>query len=102
MMAFVLPLLLAISWVREELRMVEPRTRFGFGIAALLGSAATFFVVLKLLPEPAAIEGDLLLMTLLMGAISIFAGGFVLSIVLISSAVWQAFKRWKFYRSNVS
>ena len=102
MMAFLLPLLLAISWVREELRMVEPRTRFGFGIAAFLGSAATLFVVFSLLPEPAAIEGDLLLMMLLMGGISIFAGGFVLSIVLISRAVWQAFKRWKFYRSNVS
>lgn len=41
-------------------------------------------------------------MTLLMGGASIFAGGFILSIVLISSAVWQAFKRWKFYRSNGS
>lgn len=102
MMAFLVPLLLAISWVREELRMVEPRTRFGFGIAAFLGSAAAFFVILKLLPEPAAIEGDLLLMTLLMGGLSIFAGGFILSIALISSAIWQAFKRWKFYRSNVS
>ena len=102
MMAFVLPLLLAISWVREELRMVGPKTRFGFGIAAFFGSAAAFFVILKLLPEPAAIEGDLLLMTLLMGGTSIFAGGFILSIVLISSAVWQAFKRWKFYQSNVS
>ncbi|MEO1922858.1 MAG: hypothetical protein ABGW84_13355 [Sphingomonadaceae bacterium] len=102
MMAFILPSLLAVSWVREELRLVEPTTRFGFGFAAFFGSAATFFAMLKLLPEPAAIEGDLLLMTLLMGGASIFAGGFILSIVLISSAVWQAFKRWKFYRSNGS
>lgn len=102
MMAFILPSLLAISWVREELRLVEPKTRFGFGIAAFFASAATFSVMLKLLPEPAAIEGDLLLMTLLMGGASIFAGGFILSIVLISSAVWQAFKRWKAYRSNGS
>ncbi len=98
--AFVLPMMLAISWVREELRLAEPKTRFGFGIAALFGSVATFSVILKLLPEPAAIEGDLLLMTLLMGGASIFAGGFILSMALIGSAVWQAFKRWKFYRSN--
>ena len=82
--------------------MVEPKTRIGFGIAAMLVSVTTLFVALKLLPEPAAIEGDLLLMTLLMGGISIFASGFVLSIVLISSAIWQSFKRWKFYRSKVS
>lgn len=99
-LAFVWPQMLAISWVREELRMVEPKTRFGFGIAAFLGSVVTFSIVLKLLPEPAVIEGDLLLMTLLMGGASIFAGGFILSIVLVSSAVWQAFQRWKFYRSK--
>ena len=102
MMAFVLPLLLAISWVREELRMVEPRTRFGFGIATFCGSAITFFVIMKLLPEPAKIEADLPLQTLLMGGISIFAGGLILSIALISSAAWQALKRRKFHRSNVS
>lgn len=101
MMAFLIPLLLAISWVREELRMVEPKTRVGFGIAAFLGSAAAFFVTLKLLPEPAAIDGDLRLMTLLMGGISIFAGGLILSFVLISSGIWQAFERWKFHRNNV-
>lgn len=102
MMAFVLPLLLAILWVRDELRIVEPRTRFGFGVAAFFGSAATFFVMMKMLPEPAEIERDLLLQTLLMGGASIFAGGFILSIMLISSSVWQAFKRWKFYRRDVS
>ncbi|WP_427969050.1 hypothetical protein [Altererythrobacter sp.] len=101
MMAFLVPLLLAISWVHEELRMVEPKTRFGFGIASFAGAAITFFVIMKLLPEPTKIEVDLPLQTLLMGGVSIFAGGLVLSIALISSAAWQAFKRWKFHRSNV-
>jgi len=82
--------------------MVEPEVRFRFGIAAFFGSAAVFLVTLRLLPEPAAIEGDLFLMTLLMGGTSVFASGFVLSIVLIASAVWQAFKRRKYFRSNVS
>jgi hypothetical protein len=102
MIAFILPLLLAISWVREELRLVEPRTRFGFGVAAFLGSATAFFVMMQLLPEPAEIEHDLLLQTLLMGVASIFSGGLILSIALISSSFWQAFKRWKFHRRNVS
>lgn len=102
MMGFLLPLMLAISWVREELRMVEPRTRFGIGVAAFLGSTAIFFVTVKLLPDSAEIEGDLLLQILLMGGMSVFAGGLTLSIALISSAAWQAIKRWKFHRSNVS
>lgn len=101
MMAFIVPLLFAISWVRQELSVVEPRTRFGFGVVAFLGSAATFFVTMKMLPEPVEIEHDLLLQTLLMAGASIFAAGFILSIMLISSSVWQAFKRWKFYRRDV-
>ena len=102
MMAFMLPTLLAMSGVREELRMVEPKTRFGFGIGALSGSVATFLIMMKLLPGPASIDADLSSMTLLIGGASITGGGFVLSIVLIGSAFWQALTRWKFHRSNVS
>lgn len=101
MLAFILPLLLATSWVREELRMVEPRTRFGFGVVAFFGAVAIFFVMIKMLPEPAEIENNLLLQTLLMGGASASASGLILSIVLISSSVWQTFKRWKFYRRDV-
>ncbi|WP_197054311.1 hypothetical protein [Sphingomonas sp. 37zxx] len=98
-MAFMLPLLLAISWSREALRLVEPQTRFGFGIAAFFSSLAAFYATMKLLPKPAEIESDLLLQTLLMGGMSIFSGGLVLSAALICSAAWQSFKRWKFFRS---
>jgi hypothetical protein len=101
MMAFVLPLLLAISWTREELRLVEPRTRFGIGIGAFLGSLAIFYATVKLLPKQAEIEGDLFLQALLMGGVSVFAFGLILSVALICSAAWQAFKRWKFNRRNV-
>ena len=102
MMAFVLPLLLAMSWAREELRRVEPVTRFGFGIATFVGSLVVLYAIIKLLPGQAQIEGDLLGQMLLMGGASIVACGLVLSVALIGSATWQAFKRWKFHRSNVS
>ena len=102
MMAFMLPTLLAMSWVREELRVVEPKTRLGFSIGAFLVSVATFLVMLKLLPEPASIDADLFSIALLMSGASIFGSGFVLSIVLTGSAVWQTLKRLKFHRSNVS
>ncbi|HEV7288789.1 hypothetical protein [Sphingomonas sp.] len=102
MVAFVLPSLLAVSWCREQLRWVEPGTRFSFGIAAFFGSIAVFYVVMKMLPEPAEIEGDLFLMSLLVAGASIAASGMVLSLALTCSAAWQAFKRWKFQRSNFS
>lgn len=102
MLAFMGPLLFALFWCREQLRLVEPATRFLFGIAAFLGSIALLFVVLTVLPQPAAIEGDLFLLTLLMGGSSAVACGMVLSIILICSAAWQTFKRWKYHRSNFS
>lgn len=102
MLAIIFPLLLAISWVREELRMGEPRTRFGFGIAALIGAVAIFIALRKLLPEPQMIEGDLFLQTIPIGGVSALAGGIALSVALIGSAAWQSYKRWKFHRSNGS
>lgn len=57
--------------------------------------------MIRMLPEPAEIENNLLLQTLLMGGASASASGLILSIVLISSSVWQTFKRWKFHRRDV-
>ncbi|RIV87611.1 hypothetical protein [Aurantiacibacter zhengii] len=102
MLAFLGPLLFAISWVREALRQVEPNIRLAIGIAALIAAVVTFFAMMKILPEPAAIQSDLFLLTVLMGGMSAFAGGIVLSGALIGSAVWQSYKRWKFHRSNGS
>ncbi|MFN3474143.1 MAG: hypothetical protein ACK4ZW_08865 [Blastomonas sp.] len=102
LMAFMLPLLLAMSWCREALHLVEPGTRSGLGIAAFFGSLALFYAIMKWFPAPTEIENDLLLQTLLTGGISICASGLILSIALICSAAWQAFQRWNFHRRNVS
>lgn len=100
MLAFLGPLLFAISWVREALRLVEPKPRLAVGIAASIAAGAVFMALMKILPEPAAIESDLFLLAVLMGGMSVFAGGIVLSAALIGSAAWQSYKRWKFHRGD--
>lgn len=102
MLAFLMPTILVISWVRKKLHWVEPSTRMWIGLSSLSGSILLFLGTLKFFPRPTETDGEIVHQAVLIAVMTIIAGGVILSTLLLGSGAMQLLKRRHYYRRNGS
>lgn len=101
-LAFLIPTLVVIFRVDHRMRIAEPKRRLGVG-AALSCVTLLLFMTIMLVPKPTGDKSDMSIENIFaMGIASAFSGTFILSLLLISGALFQTFKRWRYFRNNGS
>jgi hypothetical protein len=101
LLPFIVLIVLVTNRASDALWLEEPIKRAAIGAGVLLLTGVAIVTLLAFLPQPGTIMlGDPIDELLLLAVVSVFSGGLILSVRLISSSAHQGFKRWRYYRGN--
>ena len=101
-LTFLIPTVVIILRVDNRMRIAELKRRLGIGLALLCATPLLFMTMMSL-PKPTGDGSDMPIENIVAMAVSsIFAGAFILSVLLISGGLFQTFKRWRYYRKSGS
>ena len=96
LLAFILPTIFIVLWMRDRLRIQPPMKRIGLGAAGFLLASVVWVATMAIRPTLSgqAYIWDLVVMT----SSALCSGLLILSVMQMAGGAVQGFRRWRHYR----